>query len=150
MDVIDHMQDDLLYIVGPGTTTRPVLANLGLEKTLIGVDVLMNRQLVAADVNEAVLLELLGSHTARIVVTPIGSQGYIFGRGNQQMSPSVLSQVGRDNIIIIGTLDKILSLEGRPLLVDTGDQEVDRMLSGYIKVTIGYGDRIVYRVSMGI
>lgn len=150
MDVIDHMQDDLLYIVGPGTTTRPILENLGLEKTLIGVDVVMNRQLIAADVNEAKLLELLVGHTARIVVTPIGCQGYIFGRGNQQISPATLRQVGKDHIIIIGTLDKILSLEGRPLLVDTGDQEVDRMLSGYIKVTTGYGDRIVYRVSMGI
>jgi len=65
----------------------------------------MNRQLVAEDVNEAVLSERLGSHTARIVVTPIGSQGYIFGRGNQQISPSTLSQVERDNNIIIGTQD---------------------------------------------
>jgi predicted polyphosphate/ATP-dependent NAD kinase len=149
MDVIDHMQDDLLYIVGPGTTTRPILVNLGLKKTLIGVDVLMNRQLVAADVNEAVLMKLLESHIARIVVTPIGSQGYVFGRGNQQISPAVLRRVGRDGIIIIGTLEKILSLVGRPLLVDTGDQEVDQMLSGYVKVTTGYGDRMVYRVSAG-
>ena len=149
LDVIDHMQDDFMYIIGPGTTTRPILSSLGLEKTLIGVDVLMNRQLVAVDANEAVLLKLVDKFTTKIVVTPIGGQGYIFGRGNQQISPAVLKKVGKENIIVVSTLDKIISLVGRSFLVDTGDQEVDQMLCSYLKVTIGYGDRIVYRVSVG-
>lgn len=145
-DVIDHMQDEVLYIVGPGTTTRPILTNLGLEKTLIGVDVVLNRQIVAADANESVLLKLQVNRVAKIVVTPIGGQGYIFGRGNQQISPAVLRLAGRDNLIVVGTMDKIASLHGSPLLVDTGDCQVDQMLSGYVRIITGYNERIVYRV----
>jgi predicted polyphosphate/ATP-dependent NAD kinase len=146
LDVIDHM-DDNYYIVGPGTTTRPILTNLGLSKTLIGVDVVRERKLVIADANETSLLELLENHTAKVVVTPIGGQGYIFGRGNQQISPKVLGKIGLDNIIVISALEKILSLGGRPLLVDTGDNEIDRALSRYIKIVTGYGERIVYPVA---
>jgi predicted polyphosphate/ATP-dependent NAD kinase len=149
LDVIDHM-DENCYIIGPGTTTRPILTNLGLNKTLMGVDVVCERKLVIADANETSLLELLENHAAKVVVTPIGGQGYIFGRGNQQISPKVLRRIGLDNIIVISAPEKILSLGGRPLLVDTGDYEIDRALSRYIKIITGYGERIVYPVASGI
>jgi len=148
MDVIDHM-DDSCYIIGPGTTTRPILTNLGLKKTLIGVDVIRNRKLVIADANERSLLELLEKYTAKVVVTPIGGQGFIFGRGNQQISPEVLRKIGLDNIIVISAPEKIFSLGGRPLLVDTGDYEMDKALSRHIKIVTGYGERIVYPVKGG-
>lgn len=149
LDVIDQMEENY-YIVGPGTTTRPILTNLGLNKTLIGVDVVCGRKLVIADANETSLRELLENHAAKVVVTPIGGQGYIFGRGNQQISPKVLSRIGLDNIIVISAPEKILSLGGRPLLVDTGDNEIDRALSRHIKIVTGYGERIVYPVASGI
>lgn len=149
LDVIDHMLDGYLYIVGPGTTTRPILTCLGLDKTLIGVDVIQGRRLIAADANEAQLLALVEDHPAKVIVTPIGGQGYIFGRGNQPISPAVLRRVGREHIIVVSTLGKILSLNGQPLLVDTGDREVDRMLSGHMKIVTGYGERIVYRIGTG-
>jgi predicted polyphosphate/ATP-dependent NAD kinase len=149
LDVIDHMDEDC-YMIGPGTTTRPILTNLGLRKTLIGVDVVCGRKLVIADANETSLLELLEYHLAKIIVTPIGGQGYIFGRGNQQISPKVLRRVGLENIIVISAPEKILSLGGRPLLVDTGDYEMDEALSRYMKIITGYGERIVYRVARGI
>jgi predicted polyphosphate/ATP-dependent NAD kinase len=149
LDVIDHMDEDC-YMIGPGTTTRPILTNLGLRKTLIGVDVVCGRKLVIADANETSLLELLEYHLAKIIVTPIGGQGYIFGRGNQQISPKVLRRVGLENIIVISAPQKILSLGGRPLLVDTGDYEMDEALSRYMKIITGYGERIVYRVARGI
>jgi len=145
--VIDHMQDDWLYIVGPGTTTRPILSHLGLNKTLIGVDVVRRRQLIAADANEAALLALLESQKAKIIVTPIGGQGYLLGRGNQQISPAVIRRVGKENIIVVSHPEKIHALYGRPLLVDTGDSKVNQMLSGYIKVVTGYNEQIVYRVA---
>jgi len=147
-DVIDHM-DDSFYIIGPGTTTRPILTKLGLNKTLIGVDVIRNRKLVIADANEKSLLELLEKKSAKVVVTPIGGQGFIFGRGNQQISPKVLGKIDLDNIIVISGLEKILSLGGRPLLVDTGDSEIDKAMSRYIKVITGYGEQIVYPVKGG-
>lgn len=146
-DIVDRMEDDYLYIIGPGTTTRNIMVKLGLEYTLLGVDVVWRRQLVGKDVNEAQLLRLIEGRKARIVVTPIGGQGFLFGRGNQQLGPSVIRAVGRENIIVVATPSKIHALNGRPLLVDTDDDEVNEMLSGYLKVTTGYSERIVYRVA---
>jgi len=146
-DVVEGMEEGTLYILGPGTTTRAIAERLGLPKTLIGVDVVRDRRMVALDVNEAQLLSLLEGERARIVVTPIGGQGYILGRGNQQLSPAVLRRVGKENLLVVSTPRKIQSLGGRPLLVDTGDPELDRSLSGYIQVIAGFRERIVYRVS---
>jgi len=145
--VIDGMEDDRLYILGPGTTTRAITSALGLDKTLIGVDVLSRRQLLATDVNESRLLGLLKGHKARIIVTPIGGQGCILGRGNQQLSPRVIRSVGLDNIVVVSTPAKIQALGGRPLWVDTGDRSLDQALSGYVRVITGYNEQIIYKVS---
>jgi len=150
-DVADRMEPDVLYILGPGTTTRAIAEALGVEKTLLGVDVVevgeRGIRLVAADVNEAQLLALLEGRRAKIVVTPIGGQGYIFGRGNQQISPRVIRRVGREKIVVVSTPDKLHALGTQPLLVDTGDQAVDEMLSGYMMVVTGYNERAVRRVA---
>jgi predicted polyphosphate/ATP-dependent NAD kinase len=145
--VVNNMEDGWLYIIGPGTTTRAITSRLGLDKTLIGVDVVAEGKLVAADVNELQLLKLLEGRKTKIIVTPIGGQGYIFGRGNQQISPKVIEKVGRDHIIIVSTTGKIHSLGARPLWVDTGDRAVDKTLSGHIRVVTGYKEQIVYKVS---
>jgi predicted polyphosphate/ATP-dependent NAD kinase len=118
-----------------------------LDKTLLGVDVVFRGRLLATDVNESQLLELLEGRNAKLIVTPIGGQGCIFGRGNQQISPSVIRKVGQDDIIVVSTAAKIGSLGGRPLWVDTGDQAVDKMLCGYVRVVTGYNEQVVYRVS---
>jgi len=150
-DVADRMEPDVLYILGPGTTTRAIAEALGVEKTLLGVDVVevgeQGIRLVAADVNEAQLLALLEGRRAKIVVTPIGGQGYIFGRGNQQISPRVIRRVGREKIVVVSTPDKLHALGTQPLLVDTGDQAVDEMLSGSMMVVTGYNERAVRRVA---
>ncbi len=145
--VVELMEEDCAYILGPGTTTRAIARRLGLEKTLLGVDVIRDGEMVAPDVGERELLRLLGRGRARIVVTPIGGQGYVFGRGNQQISPQVIRTVGLDAILVVSTPEKIDSLRGRPLLVDTGDAELDQALSGYRRVLTGYGREVVYRVS---
>ena len=145
--IVELMEDDCAYILGPGTTTRAIARQLGLEKTLLGVDVIKDREMVARDVGETELLQPVKRGRAKIIVTPIGGQGYIFGRGNQQISPEVIAEVGRDNIIVVSTPHKINSLQGRPLLVDTGDGELDRALSGYVRVVTGYGEQILYKVS---
>lgn len=144
--VVDEMEAGRLYILGPGTTTRAIAARLGLVKTLIGVDLVLDGRLLAADVNEAQLLALLKDRPARIVVTPIGGQGHLFGRGNQQISPAVIQAVGRENVMVVSTPHKVHSLEGRPFLVDSGDPAVDRLLSGYVRVITGYGEQTIYRV----
>jgi predicted polyphosphate/ATP-dependent NAD kinase len=146
-DVIRDMIAGTLYILGPGTTTRTIMTRLGLEKTLLGVDAVGDGALVGRDLTEDDLLRLLQSRPeAHIVVTVIGGQGHIFGRGNQQISPAVIRRVGTDRISIIATQTKLLSLEGRPLLVDSGDPALDAELCGYAKVVSGLGERTMYRV----
>jgi predicted polyphosphate/ATP-dependent NAD kinase len=147
-DVVERMQPERLYILGPGTTTRAIATRLGLPKTLLGVDAIRNRRVVAGDANERELLRLLADDSpATIVVTPIGGQGYIFGRGNQQISPDVLRRVGRDNILIVATSGKLASLYSSPLLLDTGDPELDAQLSGFARVVTGYRTEAVYPIT---
>jgi predicted polyphosphate/ATP-dependent NAD kinase len=146
-EVVESMDKDTLYIIGPGTTTRSIAERLGINKTLLGVDVVENGQLLVSDVNEETLLRLVMDKKAKIVVTVIGGQGFILGRGNQQISPEVIKKVGTQNLIIVASPSKLATLKKRTLLVDTGDPEVDDMLSGYHKVVIGYARRSVYKVS---
>jgi predicted polyphosphate/ATP-dependent NAD kinase len=146
-DVIRDMRDDdTYYIIGPGTTPAAIMQQLGRMNTLLGVDVICNRKIVANDVGEHELIKIITGKKAQIVVTPIGGQGHIFGRGNQQLSPRVIREVGTDNIIVIATLEKLISLSDRPLLVDTGDEHLDEELSGYRRVTIGFNEYAVYKV----
>jgi predicted polyphosphate/ATP-dependent NAD kinase len=145
--VQNWLKEDIFYIIGPGTTTRAIFTELDLPKTLIGIDILRNKQLVASDVNEEQMLTILQEGPGKIVVTPIGGQGYLFGRGNQQISSNVLRRVGRENIIVISTRQKINALRGRPLLIDTGDYAVNIMLQGFTRVITGYKEQIVYPVT---
>ncbi len=147
LDVISNMEPHCAYIIGPGTTTREIMRVLDLPNTLLGVDVVRNKSLTANDVNESELLEIIEDKPARIVVTIIGGQGYLFGRGNQQISDRVIERVGRDNIIVIATKSKLFALNGQPMLVDTGNDRVNEMLSGYVNVTTGVREKLVYKVS---
>ena len=145
-EVMDH---ETLYVLGPGSTISNVAEHIGLKKTLLGVDVIKGKKIIAADVNENKLLKLIKDKRAKIIVTIIGGQGFVFGRGNQQISPQVIRAVGKENIIIAATPSKLATLHGRPLLVDTGDSKLDEELSGYIRVVTDYGRRVVYRIKTG-
>lgn len=147
--VESHMEPGCQYILGPGTTTRAIAERLGVSKTLVGVDVILNRELVASDVNEARLLDLARGRRSQIVLTPIGGQGFLLGRGNQQLSPAVIQAVGRENLLVVSVPAKLNALRGRPLLVDTGDAALDARLQGYVRIITGERESIVYRVSAG-
>ncbi len=144
--VEEVLKPDVLYFLGPGSTVKAVADALGVEKTLLGVDAVINGRLVGKDLDERGALEVLSRHRgpAAIIVTPIGGQGFLFGRGNQQISPRVIRAVGIENVIIIATRRKMRKL--RRLLVDTGDPELDRLLSGYRRVIVGYREEIVVKV----
>jgi predicted polyphosphate/ATP-dependent NAD kinase len=144
--VIETMQPGWLYILGPGTTTRVIANRLGFPKTLVGVDVYTREGVVALDVGEARLLELVENQPARIIVTPIGGQGFLFGRGNQQISARVIQKVGRENILVVSLSEKLNALRGEPFLVDTGDLSVDEMLAGHLPVVVGYREKVIYRI----
>ncbi len=146
-EIAAGMKDSITYIIGPGTTTRRILEALGLPATLLGVDVVRNRVLVARDADETQLLAWLKPGDTRIILTPVGGQGYILGRGNQQISPRILKQLSKRDILIAATPQKIWALQGAALHMDTGDAEVDRRLSGYYRVVTGRGESIIYKVS---
>src|SRR6056297_177876 len=138
--IIENMEEDRLYLFGPGTTTRGILKKLDIDKTLLGVDAVLNRKLVAKDLIEKDILELLKDYPkAAIVVTVIGGQGFIFGRGNQQLSHRVIKKVGHKNITVAAIESKMIALEGKPLRADTGDKEIDDLFNGYMKVLTGLG-----------
>lgn len=145
-DIIESMNDDFLYIIGPGSTTRAIMERLGLSCTLLGVDVVFKKEVIGLDLSESELLKLVNKKKAKLIITPIGGQGYIFGRGNQQLSPQVIRKVKRENIIIIATNNKIVSLKGSPLLIDTGDLSLDKELKGYMQIVTNYHERTVYRI----
>lgn len=144
--VSELMRDGSIYVVGPGTTTKAILDELGLEKTLLGVDVVRDGRLLAKDANEGEILRAIRGSPAKIIVSPIGGQGFLFGRGNQQISPDVIREVGLENIMIVATRRKIASLSPRRLLVDTGDADLDAALRGYARAIIDYGEELVIKV----
>jgi predicted polyphosphate/ATP-dependent NAD kinase len=135
--IIEEMLPGTIYIVGPGTTTRTIGDLLDQKKTLLGVDLFLDKKIIAKDVNEKQIVELTKGRPAKIVVTPIGGQGFIFGRGNQQISSRVIRQVGLDNIVVIATKSKLDKLKS--LRVDTGDSQLDcEFKDRGITVTVDY------------
>ena len=143
--IIENMKPDVAYIIGPGTTTRTIGDLLDAKKTLLGVDIFHNKRIVASDVNEKQILEKIRGKTAQIIVTPIGGQGFILGRGNQQISPEVIHRVGLDNIVVVATEGKLRSL--KRLRVDTGDPNLDDALrSRKLKVVVDYKTEYITRI----
>lgn len=131
------INEDTTYILGAGTTTKAIGDHLGVDKTLLGVDILQGGRLFKKDCSEHEILNVLSStRRVKLIVSVIGGQGFIFGRGNQQLSPEVIRTVGLDNIIVVATPDKLTST---PILhVDTGDEELDRALQGDHLIVCGY------------
>jgi len=143
--IIETMEKDTLYLLGPGTTVKSITDILKLYKSLLGVDATYNKSLIGKDLNESGIIELLNRYQkVKIIVSPIGGQGFIFGRGNKQFTPKILRRVGKNNIIIIGTEDKVKSL--KCLRIDTGDDETDKILEGLTKVVIGYKEELIMEI----
>jgi predicted polyphosphate/ATP-dependent NAD kinase len=131
------MIPDVLYILGAGTTTVSIASSLGVKKTLLGVDAVRNRKIVARDTDEKTLWALLDEvQEAKIILSPIGAQGFILGRGNQQISPRIIRKVGTGNLIVVATPHK---LQETPVLyVDSGDSDLDAEFGDTILVVSGY------------
>jgi predicted polyphosphate/ATP-dependent NAD kinase len=136
--IIEEMQPEATYILGPGTTVKRIAELLGVEKTVLGVDIYKKGKVIL-DVDERRILEEVEDwQNAWIILSPIGHQGILLGRGNQQISPEIIQRVGKQHIIVAATKSKLQSIEGNVLRIDTGDAEVDNMLRGYIKVVTDY------------
>jgi predicted polyphosphate/ATP-dependent NAD kinase len=135
--IAELMQPDTLYILGAGTTTEAIAEKIGVKKTLLGVDAVKNGRLVATDADERMLLGLIEKEKdVRIIVSPIGAQGFVFGRGNQQLSAGVIRRLGIQNIIIVATPHKLR--ETPVLYIDTGDPTLNESFGGSVQVVSGY------------
>jgi predicted polyphosphate/ATP-dependent NAD kinase len=143
--VVELMEKGRIYILGPGTTTRAVAEELGIyDSTLLGIDLIKDYKLVARDVSEEQVLRAIKGEPTTIIVSPIGKQGFILGRGNQQLSPEVIRLTGRENIWVLATPHKLRSTP--TLKVDIGDPELDREFKGYVRVFTGYRQTHMVRV----
>jgi predicted polyphosphate/ATP-dependent NAD kinase len=145
-DIIETMVPDVYYLIGSGSTTAEIMNQLSLPNTLLGIDIIYNGELIASDVDEQTILKVIDEQPAKIVVTVIGGQGHVFGRGNQQLSARVIRQVGLENIIIVATNNKLRSLDKRPMISDTGDSELDKQLAGLYPVVTGYQQKTLYKL----
>lgn len=136
--IIEETPPEATLILGPGTTVKRLAELLQVSKTLLGVDVYRKGR-VNLDVDEKKILEEVKDwHNTWIVVSPIGHQGILFGRGNQQISPRIMKNVGKERIIIAATKSKLQNIQENILRVDTGDAEADSMIRGYVKVVTDY------------
>jgi predicted polyphosphate/ATP-dependent NAD kinase len=134
---------DILYILGPGGTTAAIAREMGVRKTLLGFDAVKAGKLVASDLDERGICTLLGRNSrARLVVSIIGAQGAILGRGTQQVTPRVIRAIGKENIIIVATPHKLMQTPY--LFLDTGDGALDSEFGDSVQVISGY--RVARRV----
>ncbi len=143
--VIEDMDADCLYLVGPGSTTWALKQKMGGGGSVLGVDVYRAGELVAQDATACDLERLTTGRPARALVTCIGGQGHIFGRGNQQFSARVLLEVGREHVTVLATPHKIAGLQGRPFIADVADPRVAARMTGYVRVVSGYRSETFYR-----
>lgn len=150
--VVAAMRPGIRYLLGPGGTLAAVSRELGVPATPLGVDIVQDGVLVARDVSEQQAIASIAGHPAQAVVTVIGGQGFLLGRGNQQLSPAVLNALGTDPLLadplmVVATEQKLIDLAGRPLLVDTGDSSLDARLAGHLRVITGPSSSSIYPVS---
>ena len=138
MDEIEQ-NSDFLYLFGSGGTIDYIAGKLEINNTLLGIDAIINKKNIASDLNEEGILKLLKKYSkVKVILSPIGAQGFILGRGNLQLSPKVLKKIRLDNIIVISTPSKLAST---PVIrVDTGDKELDHLFAKkeFIMIVIGY------------
>jgi predicted polyphosphate/ATP-dependent NAD kinase len=146
-EVAAEARDARFSIVGPGTTVQRIKRLWGTEGTLLGIDVFRRGEPVALDAGAADLVRIARDGPARLILGVVGGQGYLLGRGNQQINAEVVRAVGRENIIVVASMSKLLSLPEHCLLVDTGDEALDRMLAGHIAVRTGPGRRTIFEVT---
>ena len=143
--IAEQMDDETLYLLGPGTTVKAVADVINIKKTILGIDAVHNKQLIQPDLNEKDILSLLDTYPAvKMIITPLGGNGFIIGRGSKPFSPAVLARVPRKNIHVICTQEKLEKLDC--LRVDSGDEALDSTLSGYIQVTNGYREARMVKV----
>ena len=136
-------EPDTYFVMGSGSTVGAVMEFLGLDNTLLGVDVVKQGELVASDVTASELITLTQDKPTKVILTVIGGQGHILGRGNQQLSPAFIRQIGKQNMLVVATKQKLQALNGKPLRLYSSDAALDTELAGAFTVITGYKDKVL-------
>jgi predicted polyphosphate/ATP-dependent NAD kinase len=136
--ILEQVPNNATWILGPGTTVRRIAELLGMKKTVLGVDIYKGKKAILDVDEKKILKEVTDWENTWIVLSPIGHQGILLGRGNQQISPKILKHVAKEQIVVAATKSKLQNIDGNVLRVDMGDTETDRMLRGYIRVVTDY------------
>lgn len=146
-DVANSMTAGTLYVIGPGTSAAAVMHAAGHEASLLGIDALRDGNVLARDATANELERLAGDGPVRIVLGVTGHQGFVLGRGNQPISPRLISRAGRQGLIILATEEKLACLAQPNLWVDTGDPKLDARLGGYVRVRTGASREMMMRIA---
>lgn len=144
---VARMRPGVRYLLGPGGTTAEIARRLGVEGSPLGVDVVLDGAVIVRGASEQELLAEVARGPAQAVITVIGGQGFLLGRGNQQLSAAVVRALGDDPLLVVAPEQKLIDLHGRPLLVDTGDPELDARLAGHVRIVTGVGTSSLYPVT---
>ena len=138
--IIEILERDVYYILGPGTTIKAITDQLNLTKTLLGVDLLLNKNIYKLDLNEQQILKYIEGNKVKIIISLIGNQGFLFGRGNLQISPKVLRKINPKDLIIVSTKFKLQTITNQIIRLDTRDPELDHKLKGFYRVYVDYDE----------
>ncbi|TFG25107.1 MAG: ATP-NAD kinase [Promethearchaeota archaeon] len=138
--IVESLEKDVYYLIGPGTTTKAITDRLNQKKTVLGIDLLLNNKIIAQDLNEQQILTHIKDKKTKIIVSLIGRQGFLFGRGNLQFSPIILKKIGPQNIIILSTKYKLQNIHNQILRLDTRSAELDEKMRGFYKVLVDYDE----------
>ena len=145
-EIVEEMDVETLYIIGPGTSAKSVAQVAGQTASPLGVDAMIGRKIVAHDVDDASLLHLAKGRKLRIVLGVTGQQGFLLGRGNQQIGADLVRRAGREGLVILATEEKLTKLNQPRLLVDTGEPDLDLQLAGFVRVTTGKRRKMMMRI----
>lgn len=143
---VSRLDPNRLYAIGPGGTMQELARLLGYAKGPLGVDIVRGGEVVVRNASEQQLLEAAEAERLGVIVSVIGGQGFVIGRGNQQLSHRVLDAITRDDLIVVAPEQKLIDLQGRPLLIDSGSTETDARYGGIVRVVTGNGTQSLYRL----
>ncbi len=147
--IVAEMEPGTLYVIGPGTSAGAVMRAAGYAPTILGIDAMRDGAVVGRDLGATELFALAGQGPVRIILGVTGQQGFLIGRGNQQIGPDTLRRAGKDGLIVLASEDKLARLAQPTLWVDSGEPDLDAELSGYLRVRTGRGRETMMRLSAG-
>ncbi|MEM0303857.1 MAG: ATP-NAD kinase family protein [Saccharolobus sp.] len=133
--IVDTLDPKYLYVMGPGSTVKYIESKLGIKSSsFLGIDIIKNKQLIKANANYYDLINLTGE--LKLILSPIGRQGFLLGRGNQELGPLFLKKIKKKDLIVVSPISKLYTINC--LRIDTGDPLIDNMLKGVYNIIVGY------------